>query len=140
MTLTRKFAKIKVWKTIGTRALDMKKRDIHKILAWISQMLTCPICDTYYTSESTKLIENRVENAATESSVIVHSDCKNCRSSVSFNIAMFGPEIFSIGAVSDLTAVDALRFRNYSPLTSDEVISMHDFLKSFDGNFEKALK
>lgn len=103
-------------------------------------MLTCPVCDTRYTSESTRLIESRVESKADESSVIVHSDCKNCRSSVSFNIAMFGPEIFSIGAVSDLTAVDALRFRNHKPITTDEVISMHTFLETFDGDFERVLR
>ena len=116
------------------------KKDIHKILAWISEMLTCPVCDTHYTSESTRLIESKVESKSDESSVIVHSDCKNCHSSVSFNIAMFGPEIFSIGAVSDLSAADAVKFRNRSPITSDEVISIHNFLKAFDGNFERIFK
>jgi len=53
---------------------------------------------------------------------------------------MFGQEFFSIGVISDLTALDAIRFRQVRPVSADEVIGFHNFLQSFDGNFEKALK
>jgi len=115
----------------------MKKRDIHKMLAWLSQVLTCPICDSHYPQGSTKLLEKRQNGKTEDGSVIVHSDCPNCQSSVMFSVASFGTEIFSVGMISDLNAADALRFRQASSLTADDVLLWHMFLKDFDGDFKK---
>src|SRR5258708_32841855 len=72
--------------------------------------------------------------------VLVHTDCDRCKSSVVFSIAIDGPEIFSIGMVTDLTSQDTNKFKNSSPITSDEVLATHEFLRSFDGDFKQALK
>lgn len=114
----------------------MQKKDLYKILEWLSRVLTCPICGSRYTNENTRLIESRQEKSAEERTVSVHTDCSNCKSSVAFNITLLGSEIFSIGMVSDLTAMDALKFRNAQPISADEIIAGHNLLKSFKGKFE----
>jgi len=71
---------------------------------------------------------------------LVHTDCERCKSSVVFSIAIDGPEIFSVGMVTDLTSIDTTRFKNTRALSTDDVLAMHQFLKVFDGDFRVALK
>jgi len=71
---------------------------------------------------------------------LVHTDCERCKSSVVFSISLDGPEIFSVGMVTDLNSKDARLLRDTNYITLDEVIEFHDFLNTFDGNFEKILR
>jgi len=109
------------------------------MLGWLSQVLTCPICGSHYTSDSTKVIESKTEKRGDEASLVIHSDCEKCRSSIAFNVAALGSEMFTVGAISDLTATDAIKFRKSNPVSTDDVLEMHRFLENFDGDFEKVL-
>jgi hypothetical protein len=118
----------------------MAKFDYNKILQWLAYVLRCPVCGQRYSPEQTKIIDANEEKLMTSRNFLVHTDCDRCKSSVVFSIAIDGPEIFSIGMVTDLTSQDTTKFKNVEPITSDEVLATHEFLKDFNGDFRSLLK
>ncbi|HYE22040.1 MAG TPA: hypothetical protein VD998_00440 [Verrucomicrobiae bacterium] len=117
----------------------MGKFDFKKIIEWLAYILRCPVCGHRYNLEQTKIIDTKDERVSTGANLLVHTDCERCKSSVVFSIAVDGPEIFSIGMVTDLTSSDSNKFKNSNPISSDEVLATHEFLAEFDGDFKKAL-
>ena len=117
----------------------MAKFDFNKISQWLAYILRCPVCGQKYSADQTKIVDSGAE-AANGKSILVHTDCDRCKSSVVFSIAIDGPEIFSIGMVTDLTRQDTSKFKNTDPITSDEFLATHEFLRRFNGDFKNALK
>jgi hypothetical protein len=117
----------------------MNKFDFKKIIEWLAQILRCPVCSYRYSLEQTKIIDSK-DDKGPNATLLIHTDCDRCKSSVVFSIAVDGPEIFSVGMVTDLTSSDTSKFKNSQPIGSDEVLATHEFLKDFDGDFRKALK
>ena len=117
----------------------MAKFDIKKIVAWLSQILRCPVCGQRYDLNQTKVIEGEGKPTI-GGSLLVHTDCDKCKSSVMFSIAIDGPEIFTIATVTDLTSQEMIKFKELEPISPDEVLATHEFLRGFDGDFESALK
>ncbi len=117
----------------------MNKFDFKKIIEWLNQILRCPVCGHRYSLEQTKIIDSKDDKSA-NASLLIHTDCERCKSSVVFNIAVDGPEIFTMGMPTDLTAADTNKFKNTDPIGSDEVLATHQFLQDFDGDFKEALK
>lgn len=118
----------------------MKKFDLNQILQWLAHILRCPVCGQKYSAEQTKVIDGGDDRPMISRSVLVHTDCDKCKSSVVFSIAIDGPEIFSIGMVTDLTSQDSTKFKNAQPISSDEVLATHEFLRTFDGDFRSVLE
>lgn len=117
----------------------MNKFDFKKIIEWLSQILRCPVCGYRYSLEQTKIIDSKDEKG-NNGSLLIHTDCERCKSSVVFNIVVDGPEIFSVGMPTDLTSSDTSKFKNSNPIDSDDVLATHQFLEGFDGDFREALK
>ncbi|MGE5298180.1 MAG: hypothetical protein ACM3KM_03385 [Acidobacteriaceae bacterium] len=117
----------------------MPNFDFKKIIEWLAYILRCPVCGQRYSLDQTKIIDSKDEKGL-GSNLLVHTDCDRCRSSVVFSISVDGPEIFSIGMVTDLTSSDTNKFKDSAPITSDEVLATHQFLAGFDGDFRKALR
>jgi hypothetical protein len=112
-----------------------KKFDFKKVIEWLGLVLKCPICGQKYKMDSTKVIESEENTLVGEARLLIHSDCSKCKSSVMFNIEINGPEIFSVGMVTDLTSRDSSKFKNKTPISTNEVIGMHQELKKFKGDF-----
>lgn len=119
---------------------SMRETNIQKMIELLALVLHCPICAAKYNAENTNVIRSESLDRTDESSMLVHTDCERCKSSVVFSISMDGPEIFSVGMVTDLTSADAARFRDADQISVDEVMGFHDFLETFDGNFERVLR
>ena len=117
----------------------MPKPNYQKMIEWLAVILRCPICSNKYNAEQTSIIETKETRNYDHSSMLVHTECERCKSSVVFSISMDGPEIFSVGMVTDLTSTDAKKFRDSDNITVDDVIGFHEFMHTFDGDFEKAL-
>ena len=117
----------------------MKKVNYQKIIELLSYILHCPVCNNKYAAAQTSIIDAEDAEKYDHSSMLVHTDCERCKSSVMFNISLEGPEIFSIGMVTDLTSEDTRKFREVKPIGLDEVIEFHNFIRGFDGNFERVL-
>ena len=117
----------------------MQPFDFKKVIEWLGQFLKCPVCGQKYNLKETRVVDSRQSEVSGEATILIHSDCSKCKSSVMFNIEVKGPEVFSVGMVTDLTGTDSARFKNRGPISVDEVIEMHKGIKGFKGDFIKAL-
>lgn len=118
----------------------MARLSYQKMIELLSVILHCPVCGNKYSAEQTNVIEGRDLEKQEDSSLLVHADCERCKSSVVFSISLDGPEIFSVGMVTDLTSSDVKKFKESENLTTDEIIDFHIFLQTFSGDFVRALK
>lgn len=116
------------------------KADFKRIIEWLAYILRCPICGYRYSLEQTKIIDSKEKKPSIGANLLVHTDCQHCKSSVVFSIAIDGPEIFSVGMVTDLTFSDTSKFKNSRSLTSDDVLAFHQFFRDFNGDFKTFLK
>jgi hypothetical protein len=129
---------IKLKHNKAERQQNMKKINLQKVMEWLSYVLRCPVCGYKYNLERTKIIDTKQEEE--QANLFVHSDCGQCKSSVVFNISINGPDVFSIGMITDLTSGDTRKFSKVEPLSANDVLDLHSFLKEFDGDFVKAIK
>jgi hypothetical protein len=117
----------------------MKNIDIQKVMDMLSTMLRCPICGHKYHKDGTRVIESEQDQVFGEAYVLIHSDCQKCKSSIVFSVEIKGPEVFSVGMVTDLTQSDTVKFRKLSAIASSDVLNIHKDIRKFNGNFVKAL-
>ncbi len=117
----------------------MEQRDFKKIVEWLGVILKCPICGTKYNLGKTQVIESEQNSVNNDARILIHSDCSKCKSSVMFNVEIRGPDVFSVGMVTDLTGKDSNKFKNSGPITADDIINLHQGLKTFKGDFISAL-
>ena len=117
----------------------MAQFDFKKIISHLGNVLRCPVCSDKYHLEHIRLIESMHDEASSETHLLVHSDCHKCKSSVMFNIDIAGPQVFSVGVLTDLTSVDSTKFSKLEPISANEIISLHQNLKSFNGDLVKVL-
>lgn len=118
----------------------MQLFDLKKVIEWLGFILKCPICGSKYQPNKTKIIDSEQNDAFSEASVLIHSDCEKCKSSVMFNVEIRGPEVFSVGMITDLTREDSNKFKTFKSINSDDIINIHKSLKKFKGDFVSALK
>ena len=117
----------------------MKGIDFKKVMGWLGYILRCPICNTKYEFKHIKVLESEHDELEGEARLLIHSDCRRCKSSVMFNIDINGPEIYSVGMITDLTSKDSSKFSKFKPINVDDCIAVHQSLKTFDGDIVKAL-
>ncbi len=119
--------------------MNMQPFDLKKVIEWLGHFLKCPVCGQKYKLDQTRIIDSQENEIFGEATILIHSDCAKCKSSVMFNIEVKGPEVFSVGMVTDLTSLDSARFKNRKPISVNEVIEIHKNIKGFKGDFRKAL-
>ncbi len=120
-------------------ARNGKNQDFKKIVEWLGIILKCPICSAKYDMGKTRVIESEQDDDYNEARILIHSDCAKCKSSVMFNVEIRGPEVFSVGVVTDLTGNDSAKFKKLAPIHVNEIIGIHKELKTFKGDFITAL-
>ncbi len=113
----------------------MKNIDLNKVMAWLGQVLKCPVCQTKYKINTAKIIESWSDEIYGEAGILIHSDCAKCKSSVMFNVEVRGPEVYSVGMITDLTGQDSAKFKTHKPLSSNDVLNIHSELKTLNGDF-----
>ncbi len=82
----------------------------------------CPLCESSYNPLRAKVLEEK------DDAHLLHIQCSSCGSSVVALLFTSGTGPTSIGLVTDLTSEDVLRFKDESIVSTDEVISVHQFL------------
>lgn len=118
----------------------MQSFDFKRVIEWLGQFLKCPVCSQKYKTDQTRVIDSHQSEIFGEANILIHSDCSKCKSSVMFNIEVKGPDVFSVGMVTDLTSGDSARFKNLQPISVNEVIEIHKHVKTFKGDFIKAFE
>ena len=109
--------------------------DFKKVVKWLGFVLRCPICSHKYNLDKTEIIESEHNEPLSEAHLLIHSDCQKCKSSVVFNVEIRGPEVFSVGMVTDLTGPDSAKFSRLEPIVPNDIIAIHQALKEFKGDF-----
>lgn len=118
----------------------MKNIDFKKVIAWLGVVLRCQICQHKYSFDRIQVIETIYDEQTNDARVMIHADCEKCKSSVMCNIDITGPDIVSVGVITDLTSKDTMKFRKYNPINTNDVINIHKTLKNFNGDLVKVLK
>ncbi len=113
----------------------MNNLNLKKVIEWLGQVLRCPICGIKYKVNSAKVIESWADEVYGEAGILIHSDCIKCKSSVMFNVEIRGPEIYSVGMVTDLTQQDTAKFKKHKALSSNEVLDIHSEIRQLSGDF-----
>ena len=113
----------------------MKNYDVKKIIEWLGFLLRCPICSHKYNLDKTRVLESEQNEIFNEAHILIHSDCQKCKSSVMFNVEIRGPEVFSVGMVTDLTGQDSSKFSKLGPIGANEVLGIHKAIREFKGDF-----
>ncbi len=113
----------------------MKNFDLKKIIKWLGFILKCPVCGNKYNLDRTRILETQQHEAFNQARILIHSDCHKCKSSVMFNVEISGPEVFSVGVITDLTSSDSAKFNKLQPIAANEIIGIHQALKEFKGDF-----
>ncbi len=113
--------------------------DLQKVMEMLNTMLRCPICGNKYQKNGTRVIESDQDQIQGEAYILIHSDCAKCKSSIVFSVEIKGPEVFSVGMVTDLTQNDTIKFRKFAPIKSSDVLTIHQDLKRFNGDFVKVM-
>ena len=117
----------------------MDSYDIKKVLQWLGYILKCPICGHKYNLSHAQVIESAQDEVFEQAHMLIHSDCVKCKSSVMFNVEIRGPEVFSVGMVTDLTRNDSDKFKNKQPITANDVLTIHQEIRNFEGNLVELL-
>lgn len=104
-------------------------------MQWLGYILKCPICGAKYSVDKTKVLESAQDDIYNEAHILIHSDCQKCKSSIMFNVEIRGPEVFSVGMVTDLTGNDSAKFNKLGPIRTNDIIGIHKALKDFKGDF-----
>lgn len=114
----------------------MNERNLEELLKNIQAMIKCPHCGSSYTKENISIIGNMGE------AVLVQLSCISCKMPVMATIVAKGSNPY-VGLSAKPQMISQQAVNNYASekeITSDEIIDMHNFLGSFNGDFEKLFK
>ena len=85
----------------------------------LKAIFRCPICSSRYSPMEAKiLVEKNDAN-------LIHLKCLNCNTSVLAVVLANSFGLSSVGAVTDLTSDDVLKFQESESINSNDVIEMH---------------
>lgn len=83
----------------------------------------CPICEASYDPKEAKLL------GAKHDSHLMHVQCGNCVSAILALVLVSSVGVSSVGLVTDLGFEEVDRFKDAAPVSTDDVIDAHRFLR-----------
>lgn len=105
----------------------MKESSIKKFLTSIK----CSGCGQHYESGNIDVLGHR------EDLWFLSVFCPSCRARYLIVAMVTREKVWEV--ITDLTEAELDKFRGVGTVTADEVVDMHSFLKSFDGDFSRLL-
>ncbi len=109
----------------------MNFQDLRIIVGQIKKNVTCPKCKAHYTDEDIEII-----GALADEQHFFHASCEKCETESVINVTlhfdgndMMLPNLKKLGSAPRM-----------GHISSNEVLDMHNFLKQFDGDFDKIFK
>lgn len=107
----------------------MDRKKFIELLKNLQNIMRCPSCGSIYNIDEMNFIGNK------DGYLLLSMTCTSCALPVWVNFfAGTQPKISTDLNVSELERLSA------EPISHDEVIEFHRFIKNFDGNFKKYLK
>ncbi|MFT7183697.1 MAG: putative nucleic-acid-binding Zn-ribbon protein [Oceanicoccus sp.] len=109
----------------------MNFQELRIIVGQIKKNVTCPKCKSHYSDEDIEIIGGLADEQH-----FFHTSCAKCETESVVNVSL----LFDTGE----TAPSKLKKLGSAPrmghISSNEVLDMHNFLKQFDGDFDKIFK
>lgn len=82
----------------------------------------CPLCRKQYTLEDAYIVDEQ------RGVYLLHTNCRNCGSSIVATLVAGRHAVSSMGLVTDLTSEDVLKFKDTAAVSCDDVIDFHALL------------
>jgi hypothetical protein len=103
--------------------MDIRKEELQPLT-------TCPVCDKRY-RDVRMLVVSEAGKRTT-----LHITCEHCqaKSIVFVSVTPFG--VVSMGVLTDLQEGEVRRFFDEAPISPDQVLEVHEFLKQYEGGVE----
>jgi len=91
-------------------------------------LTACPFCNTHYSIRAARVLAQK------DDAHVVHIECRNCGGSiVALVLSGGGVGLQSIGVVTDLTRDEVVKYSSSTTVTSDDLLSLHQFLADHHG-------
>ncbi|OGY45121.1 MAG: hypothetical protein A3J62_00940 [Candidatus Buchananbacteria bacterium RIFCSPHIGHO2_02_FULL_38_8] len=88
----------------------------------LKTVFRCPVCSNRYNPIEAKILAER-DNAH-----LIYLQCLNCQTAILAVILANNLGLSSVGAITDLTSEDVLKFQESEAVSFDDVIEMHQIL------------
>lgn len=108
---------------------DFDPNKFRAIVKAIRQMIRCPNCQANFSESDVEMV------AGVGPSYFVKMTCSQCRVSVMASLVQVGQGNEMMAEFNQTN--NQIRQVNQKPITSDDVIEAHKFLKDFTGDFSK---
>jgi len=82
----------------------------------------CPLCRRQYNLADAYIVDEQ------KGAYLLHTECKNCGSSIVATLVAGRHAVSSMGLVTDLTGEDVAKFKDTEPVSCDDVIDCHAWL------------
>jgi hypothetical protein len=91
------------------------------------------LCAAVFTDEHIKIVESGM------SKKIIHVACPTCASSFIYTMGTTEVGMGVVGFMTDLSAADAIRLRNKSPLSDDDLLACYEIIHNRQQEFIHSL-
>lgn len=82
----------------------------------------CPLCRRQYKLTDAYIVDEQ------HGAYLLHTECKNCGSSIVATLVAGRHAVSSMGLVTDLTSEDVTKFKDAEVVNCDDVIDCHAWL------------
>jgi len=107
----------------------MDREYLRLLLKNLQSLMRCPNCGHRYTIDEIKL------RGQSGSTFHLQLNCSECGAPVQASVAISGNLSEMAQSVAPKISDIQIPKRNTKPITSDEIIELHEYLKDFDGDF-----
>jgi hypothetical protein len=113
----------------------MNSYQLQELIKNIQAMMRCPSCGSSYGENHIHFL-GQLDMAA-----LIQLDCQSCDLPVMATIVVSEKQqLATPKLMTDISGEELRAVKNRDPVTTDQVVDTHRFLKDFDGNFETLFK
>ncbi|MAF24157.1 hypothetical protein CL634_01020 [bacterium] len=100
--------------------------NFHLFNEGIKVVSNCPVCSARYQNNRALVIQEK------QDAHLVYLKCRRCQTAVLAVILTNSLGVSSVGLVTDLGCDEVLRYKDAKPLSTDDVIDVHQLLTKED--------
>lgn len=124
------------WYYLNTPNMEKKSQTDKQssLFSQIKLMKLCPMCKNEYTPEALEVVQERTGTH------LVHLTCMHCKNAMLALIVVSKLGMSSVGMITDLNALDAIRLYHTGAISEDQLLNFHDYLQTHSDQFIHLLK
>jgi hypothetical protein len=112
----------------------MNSYQLQELIKNIQSMMRCPSCGAAYGENHIHFL-GQLDLAA-----LIQLDCQSCGLPVMATIVVSDKNQGTPKLMSDISREELRGVKNRDPISTDQVVDIHQGLKDFDGDFDKLFK